>query len=201
MFCRIKKFIFEYKSINMRFVYTIMFISLFLITVSAQKIVPGYIILSNGDTLIGKIHFGGFKQTTNSQEVSFINNEGIEKQYNANNDEVKAFGFENIGVRKHYVYFKLKYKADSRWFERIYIGTKYSLYLTSVTGSFGIVDVTAPWFVLQKPTGEYVFLENCGLCGWRQKLTEFLIDNPDAQAQVETIKAKELGNFLLKISK
>jgi len=161
----------------------------------------GFIVIPNGDTLVGKINFGGIKRATTSHEVSFIDAEGLEKKYSAQKDEVKGFSYEVAGYRKNYVYFKLKQKVDSRWFERIYAGTSYSLYLTSVTGSFGTVDVTAPWYVLQKPTGEYVFLENCGLCAWRQKLTEFLADNPDALAQVAEIKAKELGIFLRKICK
>ncbi len=185
----------------MKAICTITIFFAFFLNSSAQNTASGFIVLPNGDTLIGKINFGSNNRATSSQAVSFIDAEGVEKKYNAQKDEVKTFSYEVAGYRKNFVYFKLKQKVDSRWFERIYKGTSYSLYLTSVTGSFGVVDVTAPWFVLQKPTGEYVFLENCGLCGWRQKLTDFLADNPDALAQVEELKAKELGIFLRKICK
>ena len=177
---------------------SILFVFLMFCKGWAQDIANGYIILPNGDTLIGKINF---KRAVSWQEVSFINADGLEKKFRAQKDEVKGYGFETFGMRKNYIFFNLNQRADSRWFERICSGKSYSLYRTSVTGSFGTVDVTSSWYVLQKPTGEFVFLENCGLCGWRQKLAEFLTDNPDASAQVESIKAKELGDFLRRICK
>jgi hypothetical protein len=185
----------------MKLICTILFVCSTMLSSRAQTLVNGYIVLPNGDSLFGKINFGGIRRATTWQEVTLVNTEGVEKKYRAQHEEVKGYGYEVVGVRKDFIYFRLKQKADSRWFERIHSGASYTLYRTSVTGSFGTVDVTAPWYVLQKPTGEFVFLENCGLCAWRKKLAEFLTDNPEALAQAEDVKAKELGEFLRRISK
>lgn len=166
----------------------------------AATLVDGYIILPNGDTLRGQIKFGGLREATNWEEVTFVDPSGVEKKYKAQKGEVKGYGYETMGIKKDYIYFVLKPKADSQWFQRVFEASRYSVYATSVTGSFGTVDVTAPWYVLEKPGGEFVMLETCGLCAWRKNLTEFLADNPEALAVLQTLKAKDLGAFLRDIS-
>lgn len=161
----------------------------------------GYIILPTGDTLRGQIKFGGARGGTNWEEVTLVDSLGVEKKYKAQKGEVKGYGYEVMGKKKDYLYFLLKTKADSQWFQRVYKGSRYTVYATTMTGSFGTVDVTSPWYVLEKPSGEFVFLETCGMCAWRKNLTEFLADNPEALAALENVKAKELGPFLGTISK
>lgn len=185
----------------MRLCYTLIFVLVWFQSSFCQETVNGYVVLPNDDTLNGIIKLGGIKRATTNREVTMIDSNGMEKKYRAQEGEVKAFGTEILGINKHYVFFKLKQKADSQWFERICTGKKYSLYLTRVTGSFGTVDVTSPWFVLQKANGSFVFLENCALCGWRKNLTEFLTDDQEILSRVEDIKAKELGTFLYSICK
>jgi hypothetical protein len=164
-------------------------------------LVNGYILLPNGDTLRGQIKFGGFRAATNTDEVTLVDQAGIEKKYKAKKGEVKGYGCETMGIKTDFMYFELKQKADSRWFQRINKGSRYSVYASSVTGSFGTVDVTEAWYVLEKPSGEFVLLETCGLCAWRKNLTAFLTDDPEALAGLEDVKAKELGAYLIKISK
>jgi hypothetical protein len=165
-----------------------------------QLLVNGYIILPGEDTLAGKIKFGGFRAATNTDEVTFEKDDSV-KRYKAKKGEIIGYGFESAGFSKHFRYFELKQKPDSRFFEWIYTGKAYTLYGSSVTGSFGTVDVSSIWYVLQKPDGQYVQLETCGLCAWRKNLAEFLADNPEALAGLEAVKPKELGKFLRSISK
>lgn len=182
------------------FWFTLFFITS-IITGKSATLVDGYIVLPNGDTLRGQIKFGGLREATNWEEVTFVDKNGVEKKYKAQKGEVKGYGYESMGIKKDYVYFLLKSKADSQWFQRVYKGSSYSVYATSVTGSFGTVDVTSPWYILEKPSGEFVFMETCGICPWRKNITAFLSDNPEALATLENVKAKELGEYLLKISK
>jgi len=160
----------------------------------------GYIILPTGDTLRGQIKFGGARGGTNWEEVTLVDSLGVEKKYKAQKGEVKGYGYEVMGKKKDYLYFLLKTKADSQWFQRVYKGSRYTVYATTMTGSFGTVDVTSPWYVLEKPSGEFVFLETCGICAWRKNLNEFLGDNPEALADLENVKAKELYTYLRRIS-
>jgi hypothetical protein len=182
------------------FVFVLMF-QCFFYAVQSAELVNGYIILPAGDTLRGQIKFGGARGGTNWEEVTLVDSLGVERKYKAQNGEVKGYGYEVMGIKREYIYFLLKPKADSRWFQRVYKGSRYNVYATAMTASFGTVDVTSPWYVLEKPSGEFVFMETCGICAWRKNLTEFLADNPGAVAELENVKAKELGPFLRTISK
>ena len=183
----------------MRIFFSLLLVCLSFFYSKASSLVNGYIILPNGDTLVGQIKFGGFRQATNWEEVTFVDNAGVETKYKAQKGEVKGYGIESFGIKKDFIYFELKPKANSRWFERIYTGAAYSLYGSSVTGSFGTVDVTSIWYVLQKPSGEFQFLETCGICPWRKNLSTFLAEDADALTGLEEVKAKELGKYLKKI--
>jgi hypothetical protein len=185
----------------MKALWIALFITISFFSSGAPTLVNGYIVLPGGDTLYGQIKFGGVREATNWEEVTFVDKAGVEKKYKAQRGEVKGYGYETLGIKKDYIYFVLKQKADSQWFQRVFSGSKYTIYATSVTGSFGTVDVTSPWYVLEKPSGGFVFLETCGVCAWRKNLTEFLADDPDALASLENVKAKELYTYLIKISK
>lgn len=185
----------------MKLILCILLTGFILTDCSAQPLlVNGYIILPSGDTLIGKIKFGGFRAATNTDEVTFEKDDSS-KKYKARKGEIIGYGYESTGFRKHFRYFELKQKPDSRFFEWIYTGKAYTMYGSSVTGSFGTVDVSSIWYVLQKPDGQYVQLETCGLCAWRKNLAEFLADDPEALASLEAVKPKELGKFLRSICK
>ncbi|MCU0387959.1 MAG: hypothetical protein MUE71_05085 [Chitinophagaceae bacterium] len=169
-------------------------------TAQSAELVKGYIVLPNGDTLRGQIKFGGFRAATNWEEVTFVDESGVEKKYKAQKDEVKGYGYEIMGIRKDFIYFIIKKKYNSQFFERIQKGSSYSVYASSVTNSYGTVDVTDVLYVVEKPSGEYVLVESCGTCPWRKTLTAFLADNPDALAGLENVKAKGLGAYLVSIS-
>lgn len=52
------------------------------LAMQAATLVNGYIILPGGDTLRGQIKFGGFREATATEWVTFVDNAGIEKRYN-----------------------------------------------------------------------------------------------------------------------
>lgn len=72
---------------------------------------------------------------------------GVEKIYKAQKDEVKWHGFETMAIKNDDTCFLLKLKADCQWFQWVFKGSRYSVYATSVTGSFGTMDDTYPWHV------------------------------------------------------
>jgi hypothetical protein len=166
----------------------------------SAELVQGYIVLPNGDTLRGQIKFGGFRAATNWEEVTFVDDAGVEKKYKAQKDEVKGYGYELMGIRRDFTYFVIKKKYNSQFFQRVHKGSSYSVYASSVTNSYGTVDVTDVLYVVEKPSGEFVLVESCATCPWRKTLTAFLADNPEALTELESVKAKELDAFLKKIS-
>jgi hypothetical protein len=182
-------------------VVALIFAFMFLSSKADPLFVNGYILLPNGDTLRGQIKFGGSKAATNSEDVTFLDLAGVEKKYKGKKGEVKGYGYETIGIKKDFIFFELKQKADSKFFQRIKKGSRYNIYATSVTGSFGTVDVSEAWYVVEKPSGEFTHLQTCGICPWRKNLTDFLTGDPEALAPLETLKAKELQAYLIKISR
>ena len=179
----------------------VLILQYFFYTAQSAELVQGYIVLPNGDTLRGQVKFGGFRAATNSEEVTFVDQEGLEKKYKAQKGEVKGYGYELMGIRRDFTFFIIKKKYNSQFFQRIHNGSSYAIYASSVTNSYGTVDVTHVLYIVEKPSGEFVLVESCGTCPWRKTLTAFLADDPGALEGLENVKAKELETYLMRISK
>lgn len=75
----------------------------------------------------------------------------------------------------------------------------YTVYAAKYSSSSGPVVTVQISYVLEKPNGDYLYIDTCGICPWRKNMTAFLADNAEALAGLEEVKAKELGKYLLKI--
>lgn len=179
---------------------TIIFIGIG-VAAQASNLVNGYIILPAGDTLRGQLKFGGLWAATNTIRVTFVDNAGIPKRYRAKKGEVVGYGFESLGASKDYLFFDVKPKSDSRFYERIIEGSRYTLFAVAINGVKGPVVHILTLYRLEKFNGEYLYFGNCRFCSWRKKLATFLADDPEALGALERVKLFNLHQYLISISK
>jgi hypothetical protein len=148
-----------------------------------------------------QIKFGGLREATNTIRVTFVDSTGIPMRYRAKKGEVVGYGFESLGASKDYLFFDIKPKSDSRFYESIIEGSGYTLIAVAVNGVTGLVVNIFTLYILEKDNGDSLYLGNCRFCHWRKKLATLLAGDSEALTALRGVKLHTLNHYLISISK
>ena len=167
----------------------------------ADVFAGGFIILSNGDTVLCQIKIAGKKKVTSYSTLVVQSFSGEEKIYKAKDKEVLEYGYQYMGRNYVYRFVEVSKNFESGFFRLIDNGTKYKLYVNYLSDTNNGVTVTLPHYAIFKSNGEYKDLTTHVLGNWKKNLRIILSDNPEALQELETISRKEIEAFVKKLNR
>lgn len=165
----------------------------------AQELKNGYVVLTKGDTIACKIVFGGPKGT-NKGQVTTITAEGEEKIYKTKDKLVLAYGFDQVGVPFDYLFFDFGRKVETGFFRLVENGNPYRLYVQNNSETVNGVTTTTPYYVLFNARGDSIDFLVSGVSGWKNKLEEFLKDDPEAIENLKSVNRQDILKFIKSIN-
>lgn len=169
-------------------------------TAKADVFAGGFLILSNGDTVLCQIKIAGKKKVTDYSTLVVQNYAGEEKIYRAKDKEVREYGYQYMGKNYVYRFVEVSKNYQDGFFRLIDNGKKYKLYVHYLTDVINGVTSTLPHYAIFKPNGEYKDLTTHVLGNWKKNLRIILSDNPEALQELETINRKEIEAFVKKLN-
>jgi len=166
----------------------------------ADVFAGGFIVLSNGDTVLCQIKIAGKKKVTDYSTLVVQSYGGEEKIYRAKDKEVREYGYQYMGKNYVYRFVEVSKNYQDGFFRLIDDGKNYKLYVTYLTDINNGVATTLPHYAIFKPNGDYKDLTTHVLGNWKKNLRCVLQDNPEELKELEKISRKEIESFIKKLN-